>query len=269
MNTAHIHVNARILSSCIAILALSTACARYTPTIQVENTPTHTLEPTAAQTQTETPTPPAVTQPSFLDFPYLTADAGNFSLLAGETINFTWEDAPAGADKYEFTLAPQNKEPSFVLGIDTDDSDGVAVSWTIPEHLSAEVRATAYFPDGQKIETYPSAIYSGDLPPAGVCSLMARNQPIEVYRQPDRTSEIFALLSPAVYALVLEITSDGWYRIDASTAELYTPSLGTLPDSGYRDVAVSVAMNHDVSPASGDGWVNGDKGVLLIGSCLP
>jgi hypothetical protein len=112
-------------------------------------------------------------------------------------------------------------------------------------------------------------IYSGDFPPAGVCSLIARHQPVEVYRMPDRTAEVFALLYSAVYARVLEIAPDGWYRIDASIAELYIPPRGILPDTGFRDVAVSLAMNSHLSPASGDGWVNSDKGVLLTGSCPP
>ena len=152
MNKTFIHLNAGILFSLIALSALFVACAQPAPTVQIVKTPAQTSEPTTIQTQTETPTPPTVTQPSSLVFPHLTGDAGNFALLAGETITFTWENAPTGADKYEFTLAPLNKEPSFVLGIDFDDSDGVAVSWTIPEHVAAELRATAYFPDGRKIE---------------------------------------------------------------------------------------------------------------------
>jgi hypothetical protein len=72
-----------------------------------------------------------------------------------------------------------------------------------------------------------------------------------------------------VYARVLELAPDGWYRIDAGMAESYTPPRGSLPDPGFRDVAVSLAMKSHPSPASGDGWVNGDKGVLLTGSCPP
>jgi hypothetical protein len=234
--------------------------------------PTHepTISPTAVAMSTNTPSPTAITQPSSLVFPHISADAGNFDLLAGETIAFTWENAPMGADKYEFVLVPLNKEPSILLGSDFDDSDGVAVSWTIPEHIAAELHATAYFPNERKIELlFAHTIYSGDFPPAGVCSLLARHQPVEVYRMPDRTAEIFALLYPAVYAHVLEIAPNGWYRIDAGIAELYTPPRGILPDTGFRDVAVSLAMNSQLSPASGDGWVNSDKGVLLTGSCPP
>jgi hypothetical protein len=269
MNKTVIHLNTRILFSLIALSALFAACAQPVPTVQIVKTPAQTSEQTTRPMQTATPTPPAVTEPSSLVFPHLSGDAGNFALLAGETITFTWENAPTGADKYEFTLAPLNKEPSFVLGIDSDDSDGVAVSWIIPEHLAAELRATAYFPDGRKIETHAPTIYSGDLPPAGVCSLIARNQPVEVYRLPDKTAEIFALLHPAVYAHVLEIAPNSWYRIDASVAEVYSSPRGVLPDTGFRDIAVSRAMHFDLSPASGEGWVNNDKGVLLIGSCPP
>lgn len=270
MNKTFLHLRIRTLFSFMALSVLFMACVRPAPTIQIVNTPTQTAKPTTIQTQTETPTPPTVTQSSSLVFPHITGDAGNFALLAGETITFTWENAPTGADKYEFVLVPLNKEPSFLLGIDFDDSDGVAVSWTIPEHIAAELHATAFFPDDRKIElSFAPTIYSGDFPPAGVCSLIARNQPVEVYRLPDRTAEIFALLHPTVYAHVLEIAPNGWYRIDASAAELFTPPLGILPDTGFGDVAVRVAMNSDLSPASGDGWVNSDKGVLLIGSCPP
>jgi hypothetical protein len=224
----------------------------------------------AVAMSTNTPPSTAITQPSALVFSHLSGDAGNFSLLAGETITFTWQNAPTGADKYEFVLVPLNKEPSFVLGIDFDDSDGIAVSWTIPEHVAAELHATAYFSNDRKFElSFAPMIYSGDLPPAGVCSLIARHQPVEVYRMPDRTAEIFALLHPAVYARVLEIAPDGWYRIDASIAELYTQPSGMLPDTGFHEVAVSVATDSHFSPASGDGWVNSDKGVLLTGSCPP
>ena len=270
MNKTFLHLRTRTLFSCMALSVLFMACAPPAPTVQIVNTPTQMSKPITIQTQTETPTPPTVTQPSSLVFPHITGDAGNFALLAGETITFTWENAPTGADKYEFVLVPLNMEPSFVLGIDFDDSDGVAVSWTIPEHIAAELHAAAYFPDDRKIElSFAPMIYSGDFPPAGVCSLIARNHPVEVYRLPDRTAEKFALLYPSVYAHVLEIAPNGWYRIDASAAELYTPPLGILPDTGFRDVAVSVAMNFELSPASGDGWVNSDKGVLLTGTCPP
>lgn len=270
MNKTLLYLRTGILFSLIALSGLFVACGRTAPTARIADTPTQTSEPTTIQTQTETPAPPTVTQPSSLVFPHITGDAGNFALLAGETITFTWENAPTGADKYEFVLAPLDEEPSFVLGIDLDDSDGVAVSWTIPEHIAAELRATAYFPDDRKIElSFAPTIYSGEFPPAGVCSLIARHQPVEVYRLPERTAAIFALLYPSVYAHVLEIAPNGWYRIDASAAELHTPSRGMLPDTGFRDVAVGVAMNPGLSRASGDGWVNSDKGVLLTGSCPP
>lgn len=270
MNKTFLYLRTRTLFSCMALSVLFMACAPPTPTVQIVNTPTQMSKPITIQTQTDTPTPPTVTEPSSLVFPHITGDAGNFALLTGETITFTWKNAPTGADKYEFVLVPLNKEPSLVLGIDFDDSDGVAVSWTIPEHIAAELHATAYFPDDRKIElSFAPTIYSGGFPPTGVCSLIARNQPVEVYRLPDRTAEIFALLHPAVYAHVLEIAPNDWYRIDASAAELYTPFRGVLPDTGFRDVAISVAMNSYLSPANGDGWVNSDKGVLLIGSCPP
>jgi hypothetical protein len=253
-----------LMAIALLVLLLSACGAPATPTREP------TISPSAVAMSTNTPSPTAITQPSSLVFPHISGDAGNFALLAGETITFTWENAPSGADKYEFVLVPLDKEPSIALGSDLDDSDGVTVSWTIPEHIAAELHATAYFPNDRKIELlFAPTIYSGDFPPAGVCSLMARHQPIEVYRMPDRTAEIFALLYPAVYARVLEIAPDGWYRIDASTAESSTAPRGISPGPGFRDVTVSLAMNSQFSPASGEGWVNSDQGVLLTGSCPP
>jgi hypothetical protein len=270
MNNTSLHRYAGILFSCMALSALAVACAQPTPTVENVNTLAPTSEPTTIPTQTVPSTPPAVPQLSSLIFSHVSGDAGNFYLLAGETITLTWENAPAGADKYEFVLAPLDQEPSIVLGSDVDDSDGVAVSWTIPEQVAAELHATAYFPDGRTTElAFAPIVYSGGFPPAGLCSLIARHQPVKVYRMPDRTAEVFALLYLAVYAHVLEIAPDGWYRIDASVAEVYTPPLSVSPDTGFHDVSVSVKTNSDLSPASGEGWVNNDKGVLLTGSCPP
>ena len=248
----------------IALLALVlSACGNAA-------TPTRApaISATAVTIPTNTLMATAVTQPSSLVFSHISGDAGNFFLLAGETITLTWENAPTGADMYEFVLVPLNQEPSFVLGTDSDDFDGIAVSWTIPEHVAAELHATAYFPDDQNMElSFAPTVYSGEFPPAGVCSLIARHQPVEVYRLPDRTAKIFALLHPAVYARVLETAPNGWYRIDASAAELYMPSRGMVPDTGFRNVSVSAVTNSDPSSASADGWVNSDKGILLTGSC--
>lgn len=247
---------------------LLVSCSPSVSEIQLGNTPSQSAATTIVEVPLETSRPSATLQPSYLVFDHITGDAGNYYVLAGETITITWENAPVGADQYEFRIMPENGESPLVLENDIDAADGVSVSWTIPEQLAAELQATAIFPDGKKVELpYPPMLYSGDLPPPGVCSLLARNQPVEVYRLPDRSAEIFALLRPAVYAHVLEIAPDGWYRIDASVAEIYTPSQGSLPDINFQDFTISLSNRSDHSPASGDGWVNGDKGILLIGDC--
>ena len=253
MNTIFFCFRTKTLYSCIVLLILLSACRWPTLATPITTPPPEIDKLTITPAETAKPTTiaaPTVTasQPSFLSFPYISADAGKYSLLAGETITITWENAPMGADRYEFILVPINKAPFIVGGIDIDASDGVAVPWTFPDHAAAELHATAYFRDGQKIESNAYTIYSGDFPPSGECSLIARHQPVEVYRLPDRTAEIFALLHPAVYAHVLEIAPNSWYRIDASVVGLFTPPLGNLPDTGFRDVAVSIAMNFDLSP---------------------
>ena len=76
------------------------------------------ISPTAVALSTNTPPSTANPEPSSLVFSHISGDAGNFSLLAGDTITLTWENAPSGADKYEFVLVPLDHESSIVLGSD-------------------------------------------------------------------------------------------------------------------------------------------------------
>jgi hypothetical protein len=275
MNRIGLGVRTRTLYVCLWLSIVLAGCGQPVLATPVAVASPEIIHPAitaevAARPATVSAATATAGEPSFLSFPSVGGDAGNFSLLAGETIPITWEHAPLGADRYEFNLVPIDHSPTVVVGIDTDASDGVAVTWQVTAHVAAELHATAYFPGDRTIDvSFAPTVYSGDLPPAGVCSLLARNQPVEVYRQPDRTAEIFALLYPAVYARVLEAAPDGWYRIDASVAEVYTRPLTNSPDTGFQDVPVSLVINPGLSPASGEGWVNSDRGVLLVGACPP
>jgi hypothetical protein len=99
MDKAFPYLHARTLGSFIALSVLLMACAPPTATAQVVNTPAQMSEPSTVETQSETRMPSAIPQPSSLVFPYISGDAGNFSVLAGETITITLENAPTGADK--------------------------------------------------------------------------------------------------------------------------------------------------------------------------
>ena len=83
-----------------------------------------------------------------LSFPSVTGDAGNWALQAGDDIRIVWEQAPPGAEMYEFTFEPDEVGPALFLGEDLDPSDGVSILWTVPEHLAGSFEAAAYFADG-------------------------------------------------------------------------------------------------------------------------
>src|SRR3990172_7180627 len=82
-----------------------------------------------------------------LSFPSISGDAGNAVLLAGDEITIVWEEAPPGAERYEFTIEPEDGGPAVLLGEDLDPSDGVSDRWTVPEHLAGGFDAVAHFAD--------------------------------------------------------------------------------------------------------------------------
>jgi hypothetical protein len=121
-----------------------------------------------ATTSTPAPTEPlessgtSETSYGFIEFPYLHADAGNFQLQTGETITFTWKDAPADAERYDFILYPLDGSRPIVLGMDTNASDGAAIQWPVLPDLSGELKGLAYYPDGRILPSGISGtIYSG------------------------------------------------------------------------------------------------------------
>jgi hypothetical protein len=128
------------------LMLLISACAVSTPT---------------------TASAPASTETSsgFIEFPYLHADAGNFQLQTGETITFTWKDAPADAERYDFMLYPLDGSRPIVLGMDADASDGAAIQWLVVPDISGELEGLAYYAGGQVLSSGISGtIYSGSTP---------------------------------------------------------------------------------------------------------
>jgi hypothetical protein len=120
----------------------------------------------AASTPATASTPAsAETSSGSIEFPYLHADAGNFQLQLGETITFTWKDAPAAAERYDFMLYPLDGSRPIVLGMDTDASDGAAIQWLVVPDISGELKGLAYYPDGRVLSSGISGtIYSGSSP---------------------------------------------------------------------------------------------------------
>jgi hypothetical protein len=182
----------------------------------------------------------------YLTFPYRSADAGNFSLQAGDDIVIAWEDAPAGAGPYEIIYFRFDDVEQMLLGADFDSLDGVEAALHVGENLAGRIEGVAYYDGGHKIRSLSSAIYSGELPPEGICSLSGGGiGVIKLYNQPDIESGGFAYLIPGRYAVILEKTGNGWYLIDAI-----------------------IAIDSTTGQASdGVGWVNDQNGISLHGSC--
>jgi hypothetical protein len=128
----------QVLCSLAALILIVSACA-----------PSN-LATTAAVTSISPSEPSGSSEDMYgvIEFPYLHADAGNFQLQTGETITFTWKDAPVDAERYDFMLYPLDGSQPIVLGIDANVSDGAAIEWLVLPNLSGELRGLAYYPDG-------------------------------------------------------------------------------------------------------------------------
>jgi hypothetical protein len=192
-----------------------------------------------------TVTPPV--PQGYLTFPYQSADAGNFFLQAGDDILITWEQAPPGAESYTFIFTESGEGVAQIIGIDDDGLNGVATTMPVPAHLNGEIVGRTQFGDDVQIWSFPSTVYSGELPPADVCSLQANGVGItNIYREPEMNSPRFAYLTPGTYATVIKKIDNDWYLIDASVAIDST----------------------DNTAAHGEGWVNANtSSISLHGSC--
>ena len=207
--------------------ATGTAAPRLLPTMLPSPSP----EPTKSG---PIPSSTAAPRVGLLSFPSISGDAGNAVLLAGDEITIVWEEAPPGAERYEFTIEPEDGGPAVLLGEDLDPSDGVSDRWTVPEHLAGGFDAVAHFADGSTVSVGWSAmVYSGTSPPAGICVLQSSTVGVVMlFLDPTTESADFADVYPGEYAEVLGRTADDLYLVDASMAHLTSP-LDSQPASGW------------------------------------
>ena len=145
----------RILFSLAILMLIVSACG---PSNFATTFPMTSIPPTE---------PPGSSEKVYgvIEFPYLHADAGNFQLQTGETITFTWKDAPVDPERYDFMLYPLDGSQPIVLGIDANASDGAAIQWLVVSDISGELKGLAYYPDGRVLSSGISGtIYSGSSP---------------------------------------------------------------------------------------------------------
>ena len=141
-----------LIYSLAGLILLISACAPSNLATTSTPAPTESLESSGT----------SETSYGFIEFPYLHADAGNFQLQTGETITFSWKDAPADAERYDFMLYPLDGSRPIVLGMDANASDGAAIEWLVLPDLSGELKGIAYYPDGRILRSGISGtIYSG------------------------------------------------------------------------------------------------------------
>lgn len=251
-------VLAALLGACQADPRAPAPPSRAKPSASQPNSVAPVASPTVVQSVSETPliekstASPAESpeeSPSilgYLVFPYRAADAGNFSLQAGQLITLSWQDAPQSIGPYEFSFVPDMSGEPIPIGVDYQDSDGVSVDWVVPVHLAGRFQAITYLASGEEIRAGPSgAIYSGEMPPEGVCSLSSSFGAVDVFAKPSREAEVLAVLIPGPYATVEERTLDGWYLVDASEA---------------LDMASGQS-------AEGSGWITDLYSIELHGEC--
>jgi hypothetical protein len=182
-----------------------------------------------------------------LDFPYIAADAGNFSLQAGVEIAIIWVDAPLGAEVYEIRFIISDEFEEQLPMKSTLSAGGIEAAWLIPERVSGRLEGVALFTGGGEIRSgCCSQVFTGELPPDGICTLRIHGIGVQnLYEEASDGSPRLAGIAPGLYLEVLERTVDEWYLVKAESSV----------DSAASD--------------SGDvtGWINGKDNVGMHGPC--
>ena len=220
------------------VLLAATACVQDISGLPVE---VPSPEPTPSRTEHTS------SIQGFLEFPYVSADAGNFSLQAGERISITWIQAPPDADKYELVLINSDEDITQTIALNHPSTGDVQAIWLVPPELSGKLEARAYFNDGHVVRSGCCAqVYTNKLPPEEICSLRTAGiAPQHLYTQPDPESARLIGIAPGLYLEVLARSTGGWYLVRA----LPGGEPGEQPNSGVT------------------GWLPAPEEAKLFGPC--
>jgi hypothetical protein len=183
----------------------------------------------------------------YLEFPYIAADAGNFSLQAGEEITIIWKDAPFGAETYEITFIRSDDFEESLPMTSSLPAQGVKAQWLVPGGVSGRLEGFALFTDGQEVRSGCCAqVYTGELPPEGICSLRVHGIGVQnLYQEASDASARIAGIAPGLYLEVLGRTADGWYWVKSDS-----------------HIDSTSSENGNVI-----GWINGVENVGFHGPC--
>lgn len=206
--------------------------------------------PTATSSPGSSPTSPQTTErvQGFLKFPYLSADAGNFNLQAGEQLTVTWVDAPPEANKYRFVILNLDGKDVQTLSMTQSTAVEVQATWMVPPDFTGTLEGHAYFDDGHVVRSgCCSHVYSNRMPPEGICSLGTTGMmPQQLYEQRADEIERIIGIAPGLYLEVLARSAEGWYRVR------------TLPGESKTD------GNSDPGTT---GWFHSMEGTQFFGPC--
>ena len=206
-------------ANCLANMNLITTGQVLKVPILLPTTTPPVTPPTATVTGRNPHLEQGVTSPDS----WMNADAGNFRLRAGSTVNVTWYDAPGGlASVTFFTTSMRGTRQD--IGVDNNPSDGATLSWTVPYGLDGhQLRADGFGLNAAPFEyavSLPSYVYSDTSAEQCYVQVLA-DQPL--YAQPDSTA---ASVGTAPGSTVWPVigASNGWVQISYNS--------GWLPPDG-------------------------------------
>jgi hypothetical protein len=94
--------------------------------------------------------------------PYLAYDGGWYTLQPGITVAIAWPDAPVGATRVDFTLAPTGTGTTpQTIGTDLNPADGSLITWNVTSGITAHLQGVATMPDGSTVTSELVNVVSG------------------------------------------------------------------------------------------------------------
>lgn len=185
--------------------------------------------PPPTATRTPVPNPPTVSpsEPigSVWVSDFITAEAGSFWLLRGETITLLWDRHPNNLANATFYIAPYGVPDPFasqyVVGHDDNPADGVFISYLVGAGLNGQLLARGLIAGGGGLASYisyPTSVSSAPSPELGCFMSASTDQGVPIYRYNDPNSQLVGTLTRDVQVQIMGRGVNGWYAFDPGDA---------------------------------------------------
>lgn len=181
--------------------------------------------------------PPFVTQGTVEVSSYIRAEAGLYTLRAGEQVTLRWvlpPDVLRDATFYTETL----RGTRVALGTDNTPGDGFAIQWTVPANLNGErlfAEGSTSNPSFSRARSELYSVYSAS--EQGQCIVNILGD-VSVYAAPDLASAVTGQLSSGMNIPYLTVNPAGWLGIQVSPPApgepLNAPTGWLAPGSNMR-----------------------------------